>query len=183
MSEKLKHCPICECADTRMEDIVSSGEWRVRCERCGCQTCWWHSEADARKAWNTRAETGHAEGCPAGDFGPCDCTDLPQTEQVREALEFYADPFAWKKKNDPEDVVRIPDFYSETSFGDTAIEALSALSDDKGAAGTSDLYAWPVGCHDPNSCHRNKQCMYIKCRHEGTDIASLHSRPNCGGQS
>lgn len=46
---------------------------------------------------------------------------------MREALEFYADPFSWKAKHDPEDVVRIPDFYSETSFGDTAVEALAAL--------------------------------------------------------
>ena len=42
------------------------------------------------------------------------------------ALEFYADPFVWKKKHDPDDAVSVPDFYSETSFGDTALAALSA---------------------------------------------------------
>ncbi len=44
---------------------------------------------------------------------------------MREALTFYADPFAWKAKHDPDDVVRIPDFYSETSFGDKAADALA----------------------------------------------------------
>lgn len=47
---------------------------------------------------------------------------------IRQTLEFYADPFAWKKKHDPEDVLRIPDFYSETSFGDTALETLATLA-------------------------------------------------------
>jgi hypothetical protein len=48
-------CPFCHCTDVRMEDYFSTGEWRARCERCGCQTCWWHSEQQAREAWNTRA--------------------------------------------------------------------------------------------------------------------------------
>lgn len=47
---------------------------------------------------------------------------------MREALTFYADPFAWKAKHDPDDVVRIPDFYSETSFGDKAADALAAAT-------------------------------------------------------
>lgn len=47
------------------------------------------------------------------------------------ALEFYADPFAWKKLNDPQDLIRIPDFYSEMSFGGAAAEALAAA---KGSA-------------------------------------------------
>jgi len=45
----------------------------------------------------------------------------------RKALEFYADPFAWKKKHDPENDVQVPDFYSETSFGDMASEALAPI--------------------------------------------------------
>ncbi len=45
-------------------------------------------------------------------------------EELTKALRFYADPFAWKKQHDPADVIRVPDFYSETSFGDTAIAAL-----------------------------------------------------------
>jgi hypothetical protein len=60
VTETLEQCPICECTDTRMEDVVATGEWRVRCEKCGCQTCWWHSEQAARRAWNTRA-AGHAQ--------------------------------------------------------------------------------------------------------------------------
>ncbi len=59
------------------------------------------------------------------------------SQGVVEALEFYADPFAWKKKHDPDDVVRVPDFYSETSFGDTALEAIRALARAKGEDTTS----------------------------------------------
>jgi hypothetical protein len=33
--------------------------------------------------------------------------------------------------------------------------------------------AWPVGCHDPESCgERHRSCMYLGCRHEGRDITS-----------
>ncbi len=46
--------------------------------------------------------------------------------EIESALRFYADPFAWKKQNDPADVIRVPDFYSETSFGDTALAALQS---------------------------------------------------------
>jgi hypothetical protein len=46
--------------------------------------------------------------------------------EMVKALEFYADPWTWKKLHDPEDLIRIPDFYSETSFGDTARTALSS---------------------------------------------------------
>lgn len=49
-----------------------------------------------------------------------------QKAGLRDALRFYADPVAWKKEHDPEDDVQIPDFYSETSFGDTAKAALGA---------------------------------------------------------
>jgi len=48
-----------------------------------------------------------------------------EIERLRAALEFYRDPFAWKKMHDPEDDVRVPDFYNETCFGDTAEAALN----------------------------------------------------------
>lgn len=35
-------------------------------------------------------------------------------------------------------------------------------------AGVRDV--WPSGCHSPGSCTRHKQCMYVNCRYEGTDI-------------
>lgn len=57
-----------------------------------------------------------------------------QAERLTEthaALLFYADPFAWKKLHDPENDVQVPDFYSETSFGDTALAIVS--SDGSGA--------------------------------------------------
>ena len=55
---------------------------------------------------------------------------LAPDERMRRALEFYADPIAWKKKNDPDDLVRIPDFYSELSFGDKAKEVLDGHGQD-----------------------------------------------------
>lgn len=48
-----------------------------------------------------------------------------EIERLRAALEFYADPASWKKQHDPDNDVQIPDFYSETSFADTAIAALA----------------------------------------------------------
>jgi len=35
---------------------------------------------------------------------------------------------------------------------------------------------WPTSCHKPNSCSRNKRCMYIGCKYEGVDIAPAVSR-------
>jgi hypothetical protein len=37
----------------------------------------------------------------------------------------------------------------------------------------AEINAWPVGCHSPNSCHRNGRCMYVGCKHDGKDIATL----------
>lgn len=28
---------------------------------------------------------------------------------------------------------------------------------------------WPAGCHSPNSCRRNGRCMYIGCKHDGSE--------------
>jgi hypothetical protein len=30
---------------------------------------------------------------------------------------------------------------------------------------------WPVGCRNPTSCARNRECMYLNCPHDGRDIA------------
>lgn len=45
---------------------------------------------------------------------------------LREALEFYADPF--KAKDEYGDPVSIPDFYNELDFGERARAALSATA-------------------------------------------------------
>lgn len=29
--------------------------WKLRCDKCGLQTCWWHSEVEAVEHWNARA--------------------------------------------------------------------------------------------------------------------------------
>jgi len=43
-----------------------------------------------------------------------------------------------------------------------------------------ETYIWPAGCHSPNSCHRNKRCMYVGCRHDGTD--AMTSTPRAAGE-
>ncbi len=48
-------------------------------------------------------------------------------DKIRDILEFYANPRAWKLKHDPENDIGVPDFYSELSFGDMAEEALGYL--------------------------------------------------------
>jgi hypothetical protein len=45
----------------------------------------------------------------------------------------------------------------------------------------ANLYAWPIGCHSPNSCRRNGRCMYINCEHAGT--ASMVSPAHQGGET
>lgn len=64
-----------------------------------------------------------------------------QLKIAREALRFYADPFAWKKLHDPENDLQIPDFYSETSFGDTAIVALRSLTEGCGGSTSTETGA------------------------------------------
>jgi len=49
----------------------------------------------------------------------------PAVEKLIRTLEFYADPAAWKKKNDHENLVAIPDFYFELDFGMEAKDALT----------------------------------------------------------
>lgn len=61
-------------------------------------------------------------------------------DAVKRALEFYADPFAWKEKNDPDNDVPVPDFYSETNFGDFARTVLDGMS--RSAASTIKPVAW-----------------------------------------
>jgi hypothetical protein len=82
--------------------------------------------ADHSQALRREEEKGYARGLADARAAPA-TQPRPVPGGVREALEFYADPFAWKKKHDPGDDVRVPDFYSETSFGDTAVAALASL--------------------------------------------------------
>jgi hypothetical protein len=49
-----------------------------------------------------------------------------ENARLREALEFYADP--WKFREPGEDAASVPDFYDEMDFGDKARAALAALS-------------------------------------------------------
>ena len=56
--QALKPCPCCRHLASIQQDFLcfSDGRpgWRIACDWCGLQTCWWHSEAEAIAAWNTR---------------------------------------------------------------------------------------------------------------------------------
>jgi len=47
-----------------------------------------------------------------------------EIEQLRAALEFYADPARWMKVNGVDDE-QVPDFYDECNFGERALLALN----------------------------------------------------------
>ena len=49
-----------------------------------------------------------------------------EIERLRDALDFYADPGRWMKRNGIDDE-RIPDFYDELCFGERALIALNAV--------------------------------------------------------
>ena len=70
--EELKPCPFCGgeatlersstifigqvYSDRYKEPIASQNHgFSVRCNKCGCQTCWWHKEKEAIEAWNKRS--------------------------------------------------------------------------------------------------------------------------------
>lgn len=70
--DKLKSCPFCgePAATVERDGKVFQGQYytdaypepvasqnhgfRVRCECCGCQTCWWHYMGEALHFWNSR---------------------------------------------------------------------------------------------------------------------------------
>lgn len=71
-SDGLLFCPCCDSiAERERDNNVFNGQtysdryeepvasqnngFRVRCTNCGLQTCWWHHQAEADDAWNTRA--------------------------------------------------------------------------------------------------------------------------------
>ena len=88
---KLKECPFCgglaglerdsnifqgQCYSDRYQPSVANQDhgYRIRCGKCGCQTCWWHFKAEASKAWDSRHLTptapdseGRCEKCD-GNF-------------------------------------------------------------------------------------------------------------------
>jgi len=36
---------------------------------------------------------------------------------------------------------------------------------------------WPMGCEDPDSCHRHQNCMYMKCIWQGKDMTRTMLTP------
>lgn len=53
-----------------------------------------------------------------------------ENAKLREALEFYADPWAWNKKHS-DGGKQVPDFYFEMEYGDRAVTALANQADRK----------------------------------------------------
>lgn len=55
MDEKLKPCPFCGCADTKMTYIGFKAVAVVTCDACGADGPCNYDEAEAVAAWNRRA--------------------------------------------------------------------------------------------------------------------------------
>ncbi len=68
---KIDNCPFCDgIAELEINHTIFKGQnysnkyppevatqmhgFRIRCIKCGGQTCWWHYEEEARKAWKKR---------------------------------------------------------------------------------------------------------------------------------
>jgi hypothetical protein len=66
---ELNDCPCCRASYAKLirDDTVFSGQdysprykephnygFKIRCQKCGLQTCWWHFSEEAIAAWNTR---------------------------------------------------------------------------------------------------------------------------------
>lgn len=73
-------CPHCNCASVAVEHdaTIFSGQtyegessnegWKLRCDNCGAQTCWWHRKEQATIAWNARVSiSAVAQGSPDRD--------------------------------------------------------------------------------------------------------------------
>ncbi len=59
IAEEMKNCPHCGGGWGLLEDITRPGgaAYRIECTGdCHAMTAWWHTEAEARAAWNRRAE-------------------------------------------------------------------------------------------------------------------------------
>ena len=55
----LKSCPCCGWVApmvTCSPHCFPEPGWQLRCDKCGLQTCWWHSKEEAFTAWNTRSD-------------------------------------------------------------------------------------------------------------------------------
>lgn len=86
-----------------------------------CAGCGKEIDIYAPRYWRTEPRRVYHSNC--GDPFGIQAKDA-EIRRLRAALEFYANPFAWKLVHDPGDVVRVPDFYSELDFGDRAASAL-----------------------------------------------------------
>ncbi len=66
---ELKRCPFCGCESWEMthKKVFPDGAWgyKIRCEKCGSQGCWWHTKKEAVDTWNTRPEVDRLEALNA----------------------------------------------------------------------------------------------------------------------
>ena len=61
---QLKPCPFCawitpmliHSAHCFAKSPGQNDGFKLRCDKCGIQTCWWHTKDQAIAAWNSRAE-------------------------------------------------------------------------------------------------------------------------------
>ena len=57
-NENLKPCPFC---GGEAEFVMSGGDRRVDCKKCGARSDWYDTEAEAIKKWNNRADLNYPE--------------------------------------------------------------------------------------------------------------------------
>lgn len=77
----LKPCPCCHATEVyeehdswcfvgqKYEKYSSPDGFRVRCDNCGLQTCWWHTEDEMLSAWNRRTPVSESHAALIEELG------------------------------------------------------------------------------------------------------------------
>lgn len=74
--------------------------YKFRCDKCGLQTCWWHSEQQARDAWSTRSAALPKQSEPSRE--ELDAKTL--AESIIDAT-FMCPPMSYKLKRGKRDLM------------------------------------------------------------------------------
>lgn len=94
-NEKIKPCPFC---GGEAEFVMSGGDRRVDCKKCGARSDWYDTEAEAIAAWNNRADSNYSEKQNSSKLTYADIKKMVKPlewkyAEKRELLDVYKD---WK---------------------------------------------------------------------------------------